>query len=600
MQFFKQIFDNSEHFWTKIEKYYQHKYHTNFSHARKLFILDSFLVLIMLVCTVMGLIWYNYYDPSVVADIQLTVNTKTHSQAQKNQRIKSGEHITYIITYTNNSDSKLKQAKLRMSLPKYFQITSSSPNMKDNNTYLLNTIKKGGSGQVKLEGFYYGKPDSRDQLSAHLTYRQKHRDQREEKITKLLTILQGSYLDLTVSSSQKIVQNKPTNIRLTLKNEGHHDFDQVFLPLDTDSYSLSLAENKDNKYWRIDKLPANSRTSTTASIRLKNYQNHSQKIKFTPLIELEGRKIPQQPTLHTLNILKPELKADVSWSSQKPLTPGESRKLNITLANRGNSKLSNLEVTLPVSEYISTQRLAQLNRGSLQGDKFTISDKNYDNLSQLSQTKSTQLTLTIPISYYLSSNKTNIKLSQPIQAFGQANTTDTRISAKTQTNPIKVSSRLSLKAHARYYTKQGDQLGLGPLPPKVGETTRYWIFVTLANTTNKIQDITFSADLPSYVSWVGKSSVNEGSNLEFRPDTNQVIWGHNNIAPHSEVGLYWTVELTPTAGQINKTPTLVKDLSISARDNYTKQKLYDGIKEVDAKLEQDKRALRFGTKVQPN
>ena len=41
---------------------------------------------------------------------------------------------------------------------------------------------------------------------------------------------------------------------------------------------------------------------------------------------------------------------------------------------------------------------------------------------------------------------------------------------------IRLNSNLAVQVYPMYYAPTGDQLGRGPLPPKVGETTKYWIF----------------------------------------------------------------------------------------------------------------------------
>ena len=49
---------------------------------------------------------------------------------------------------------------------------------------------------------------------------------------------------------------------------------------------------------------------------------------------------------------------------------------------------------------------------------------------------------------------------------------------------LPVATEVAMQNSIRYYTEEGDQLGRGPLPPQVGETTKYWVFVQITNTTN--------------------------------------------------------------------------------------------------------------------
>jgi hypothetical protein len=580
------------------ERYYQEKYHTNFSHARKLFILDVFLVLTILLAGGAALFFYSY-DTTVVENVQLDISAKVHGQAEDTRRFKSGEHINYAISYKNNSNQTLKNPKLRVNLPQFFQISSTSAKSINNNEVKLSTLEPKASGQIIIEGFYYDKPGARQQISAHLSYRQQIRNAREEKITTLVNILRGSYLNLTVSSTSKIVQGKAAPIQLTVANTGHHQLEHISIPTEGTNYKLNLVDATSTDSWQIDQLSANSSKTISGTIRLKDYSKNEQSIKIIPKIKRKQEQLSQEPVQMTFDILRPKLSLSTRWQSRTPIQPGESKKFDITLENNGDAAFEDLQLFLLIDELISPSRLAQLNTGRLLKDKFLLDSSGYPQLNQLAPESKRTITIDIPLTNNPPANKSNLKFAPQVTSQGKTSQTQTKLEQKTTSQPIKASSDIRLTTEARYYTENGSQLGLGPLPPKVGETTRYWVFVKLKNTTNEIQEVSFSAQLPSYVSWIGRSSVSLGQDLQFNDKNNTVNWNYYKLRPNQTIGLNWSVGLTPTKAQIGKTPVLVKDIKAEAIDAFTEEKITEYSGTINANLKQDSRATSLGTKVQP-
>jgi len=124
-------------------------------------------------------------------------------------------------------------------------------------------------------------------------------------------------------------------------------------------------------------------------------------------------------------------------------------------------------------------------------------------------------------------------------------------------------------------------LGLGPLPPMIGATTKYWIFVQASNTINNIQNNNFRAVLPSGVEWNGRQSITIGSPLKFNPTNRQITWSFPDIPSFSQIGLYFEVSVTPNESQVNQTITLLKDIEFETYDKITGKKFLFSIPKIN-------------------
>ncbi|RPI72613.1 MAG: hypothetical protein EHM45_21955 [Desulfobacteraceae bacterium] len=139
----------------------------------------------------------------------------------------------------------------------------------------------------------------------------------------------------------------------------------------------------------------------------------------------------------------------------------------------------------------------------------------------------------------------------------------------------KFNSDLAVRAVARYYTSEGDQLGRGPLPPAVGKETKYWVFLSLENNLNDLSNVSVSALLPPNVFWTENVSVSLGE-LTYNPSRRAVTWKIGEVGRYT--GEDWPTEgaafelaLTPNFEQQGKEATLLEQIKAFGDDKFTSQ-----------------------------
>lgn len=110
-------------------------------------------------------------------------------------------------------------------------------------------------------------------------------------------------------------------------------------------------------------------------------------------------------------------------------------------------------------------------------------------------------------------------------------------------------------ATVHYYLSSGDQVGIGPFPPKPGEATRVWVEWSLAPITKLLSHIRFESTLPAHVRYTGRVSLPDGGT--FSEENGKLVW---NLGQHdsSDVPLRarFEIEITPTdaSGVIYQNP----------------------------------------------
>jgi len=136
----------------------------------------------------------------------------------------------------------------------------------------------------------------------------------------------------------------------------------------------------------------------------------------------------------------------------------------------------------------------------------------------------------------------------------------------------KIQTLLSFEAVGRYFVGS-TQVGSGPVPPKVGETTVYRIIWRLDNTTNDLANVRVSGALPTGVTYVGNESFNAGGSISFNPLSEKVVWDIGTLfagvgSLTSQVEGSFDVSITPSENQIDSEVVLMHALEAIGIDSY--------------------------------
>jgi hypothetical protein len=104
-----------------------------------------------------------------------------------------------------------------------------------------------------------------------------------------------------------------------------------------------------------------------------------------------------------------------------------------------------------------------------------------------------------------------------------------------------------LSAEVRYLTDAGDQVGMGPHPPRAGEETRYWMFWNLGPVQGTLRDVHVQTTISDGARLTGSIAVPDGGSSSIFGQTIQ--WSLPEIGSDtgvSEALFGFEISLTPT------------------------------------------------------
>ncbi len=154
---------------------------------------------------------------------------------------------------------------------------------------------------------------------------------------------------------------------------------------------------------------------------------------------------------------------------------------------------------------------------------------------------------------------------------------------------IKISSDLEI--NSKVVHSIGPFTNSGPMPPKADAETTYTIILGITNSFNNLKGVKVSANIPSYVKWLG--SVNPaGENVAFNPVTNNIVWSPGEIKRGLGYGnqareMAFQIALKPSISQIGDSPKIVTDIKIIGDDQFTGEILLNKSGELNTFLPSD-------------
>lgn len=584
------------------EVHYKKRYHLKFRHARKLFIFDM-LLMAFIVLLIGATIFWKLYDPTVTDLVYVHIE-------QSEGRISSGQEINYTVEYKNGSDVALEDIKLSIPLPVGFDSLDISPNDKydaGSQTFLLGSLAPAASGKVHIEGRLFQVPGKPLDIVATLSYKQEGQRFQEVVARRSITTLQGSLLEASITASEKVLDTGTSVADLIVVNNSKVNIEGIVVPLVSEERGVSFAlissslGYADGDNLIVERLAPGQRF--VASVQVKtNIPNNidSIKISLVPEITIEGQRIAQHPASKVSEVLHPNISAQTVWiESPELLLPGESAgTLRLVMTNDGNSALKNLSVSIPYnSAILDGNRTVNNFASNISGGAINFSYLHQEQLRLVEPGR--EIVVDVPL--YVSSFPTGdsplrVSLLPSLRAEidGIEGLQYERSFPRSQEKFVR--GNMYMTGEARYFTAEGDQLGRGPIPPRVGEETKYWIIYTVQNGPDEITDAYFETNLAPGVSATGRSSVSAGRDVQI--SGNKLTWSLGTIRPNQTIGIRAEVSVTPGESLRGQVVPLTTSAFISAKEERSQTTLRSNVGALSSSLPNDAIGRGRGTVVQ--
>ena len=486
------------------------------------------------------------------------------------ENLVNGQEAEFTISYTNTTKETLTDVYLILNKAKTLhEVTYSTPDFDTKtNTLKIGDLAAGAHGEFKIQGFLLGDLGTKQEYLAVINYKNQYGQKRQEFFSQKFEV-QTSVAQVNLQLPSRIIATSPFTSTVNLKNSSQINFENLRIKMvwpANFTFLNSELGSATNNLWQIGDFKAGQEKAYT--FNGKQYIREAQKITIKAEVYVDYDK-----TEYLLASLESNAPVDFSkfklnfsnLGNNQSINPGESADYTVTYTNGENYAITNVEIGLEVSGEYADKQPVKLNRN------------NVPQLSKIEPGQSGSVTLKAKA-------KTNIDFSGPrdkgyqLEVRGIASYDDpvekSRISVESSPTVSIVSSKLSLSSLGLFYTSQGDQLGVGSVPPVVGEYTSYWTIIKVINSNNPIKDLKVTATVPAGIEFTDIYNVTAGDQIVYNSASGQIIWTINNVsafagifnpAPEARIQL----AITPTAKQAGTSPVLLTNITATATDTLT-------------------------------
>ncbi|MFH1173095.1 MAG: hypothetical protein V1692_01030 [bacterium] len=569
-------------------RHYRERYQPYYKHSKKIFAFDMILLAI-----IVGLLIINGYylffrqAPSEKVMVVIRLDSET---------VKSGQEATFIIDYVNQEEATLEGASLSFQLPPHFYARQFFPPVnQETTTFHLGDLASGAKGQLKINGRILGEAGQNQKIYTTLNYRMADWRQPGQKNSFLEYQIEDSLLKLSLSLPEKIKINELFDYTLNYANESFGEFANIIIRPDwPKNFHLTKAEPAlANEEWDIPGLGQGSQGQINLE-GLLNSMNPGQFFCFTSYVVIDGQELKQSQVCQDPAALPAKISFSQLVNNQEDYVAQLGEELNYAIGYQNDSPEYLKQVALTLSLDSELYDLSSLTAVNGQKENNII---RWPKIAVLGPGQTGELKFKVKLKRAVSDPPKDLAaiirpqanyllLNEPTEMTGPDLVT-------------KINTGLILKALARYYSAEGEQLGVGPLPPIAGQTTKYWILLQPITTSSAVSNITVSAVLPANVDWGGQVISSLGRGMEYNPQTRTITWQIDKLEPFNEeeqkfLGGGFEVRVTPTTGQIGQSAVLLKDITIIGQDDFTNKRISDRLPDITTDLRQDAKALGQG------
>lgn len=560
--------------WRFVVRHLGKRYQVRYRFNRKHLVAD-----VLLASAALGLIVANIFI--FLAFTKWTVSLQVRLAVEVPTEIRSGEPVDVVVRYANTARQGLvDDAVLSVTLPQSFVLQTSSDARFDSQTgqLVIGALPAGSGGELHLSGEVWQSVGTPLPLTVDLRYRQyapvdNRLSWRDDKaVTKTGTVI-GSAVRCAVNRQAVVAVGSPSPYSVTCTNGSARTFSDLSVHFTTaDGQAVVAGPGVVDQRWAIGALAPG--TSATMSGTL-TWQAAPADAELTA--ELTGTVGDRALVLERLptafHVLVPHVSWAVVTNDQGTYAPvlGETLTYQLTLTNDESFALEQPVVAIRFDD--ERYRLDSLTASfphTLAGRLVT-----FDALDTLGPGESATIAFTVGLGTELGSAPYHLRFVPQVTYQATVDGQSATVTAVASALEQPLSARVTVSTLVRYYTPEGEQLGIGPIPPVVGIPTKYRAIWRVETLPNAIRDVTVTATLPDNVRWTGEESVSAGAALEFHPKTRTLTWR----IPRVDVGASvpataaFALEITPLVSQIGRVVPLVNTTTATATDAVTSREV---------------------------
>lgn len=527
------------------------------------------------------------------------------------EQVTSGGHTEIVLKYANDMGEVARCAVLILMPGTQFLPDGELPQTdisdcaaasfaagRDENSVVipLGDIVSHGGGQMTVPGRLFASSGSQTTITSELRYWQSGRTAPSVAVARAWTVFTGAQLALSFSSEAGAVYGRPTTLTFEYESRSDETLRDVVLRVEPPAgfRLLNVAPPSARPLeWRLGDLKNGDRGRVSATGWIFENSDAAPAFTATASTAERGRDIILESVRANADVRSTGFRLEhevVKPANGNAALPGSEVTIAVHYRNSGAERIRDLRLSLLPTPAFG----AALEPAELAWDSRSV-----PTLDSVEPGMSGTLTATIRLPEDLPAETVGADghPELPIRAAAEYLIEgDSRpVRSDTAETVIPIATDLSVAAAGFYWTPDGEQLGVGPLPPRAGRTTSYRLILSVRNTTSTVRDAVVEAALPEGVSWTGHAAVTAGAAVDYLPSVRRIRWTLGNVSAFTDSlelrpAASIELDLTPTPAMIGRPAILLTGITVTGRDTATDTQLHGTAESVTTELTKDARA----------
>lgn len=512
--------------------------------------------------------------------------------------IASGDKVSLILSVENRNPAPISSTLLTVDFPDgtFVPDSDSEPLVRYSDT--VGEIMPGERVNRTVQAVISGSANQVVTLPVTFEYRIDGSNAVFVKKEQYTFTITSSPVSLAVSSLSESASGQPITVTATVRSNGIDPVQNLAVlasyPPGFTVQSVEPEPSSGNLFMLGALAPGESRTIKVTGV-LTGQQNDERVFRFTAGTPRGGGSQSLAVTYttqeSTIQITRPFLAVALALnrdeSEEVMVRADSSVSGTISWVNTLPTAVLDAEIRVKVSGNAFDPRGVTTANGFYRSSDTTIifAGDRLTGLRRLEPGDNGSASFSIPVSNNSALRQPTVTLDVSVSGKRVGETGAQEAVTSTLKRTILVTTDLSLTSRA--VRTIGPFTNTGPWPPVEDQATTYTILLSAANTVNSVGGARVVATLPSYVTFTGKVSPDNGS-ITYNAATREVTWAIGDM-PAGTTGKQgaFQVSLLPSASQRGTSPILVFPQTITGTDRFLQKQVTGSAPDLTTKTQTD-------------
>ena len=501
--------------------------------------------------------------------------------------IGSSDTMSLQVAITNQNTVGVEEATLVLRYPEGTRTVTDPIKNVYEDRISIGTLAPGEAKNIPIQVAIFGKENDIKEVNATFEYKVTGSNgmfYKEAQPLKFQII--SSPITLQVSSIGKVAAGQPVEVTLTAKSNTNKVLKDVLVSASfPNGFTYKESDPKpvyNQNIWKINEL----KPEQSATIKIKGTINGLNEEKFginfsaglanTDNQFMVGSTLAEARTEFTIErpFIAVDIEIDGDADQSVVLQPGKFSLVGVVLKNTLDESVYDTRVEVIPSGNAFTAESIDAKEGFFDSNKNVIrwDVTNNPTFTQIKPGDSRKVEFSITPIKNVNTASFDITVNVYARRVAEASAQEQLIGTVTATG--KYASLGTVAGQANLMT--------GPVPPKVGQQSKYLITLVAEAGSNNMTGTKVETSLPTYIEWLNDYSG--PGTVDYNSVSKKITWGVGDVSTGMRKELTFAVSLLPSVSQVGITPILVNRQFLTATDRFTNSTISTEAKEITAEL----------------